>query len=275
MPSLSTQYRVSEDTMAYLSYARGSKSGGYDARSNNAPEDGGAFEFSDETADALELGTKLSLAEGRAELNLALFYTEYDDLQVSTYDGVLGYNVSNAARAVSQGLEVDGRWLATDRLQLTGSFAWTDFEFKDFDGQCWFGRVPDAADGINCDYSGKSNLQVPEYSGTISADWFHEFSNGLGFDATVDVLYSDDYFLTPSLDPRLVQDSYVRLNARVALTLPGDHWEIALVGKNLTDEVIMNYGNYVPLAGPNFGALAFNAFMEQPRSVAIQGTWRF
>jgi outer membrane receptor protein involved in Fe transport len=275
MPSVSAQHEVSEDAMVYLSYARGAKSGGYDARSNNAPENGGTFEFDDEQADALELGTKLSLADGRAELNLALFYTEYDDLQVSTYDGVLGYNVSNAARAVSRGLEVDGRWLATDRLLFSGAFAWTDFEFKEFQGQCWFGQVSDAADGINCDYAGQTNLLTPENSGTLSATWFDEFSNGMALDATVDVLFTDDYLLTPTLDPRFVQDSYVRLNGRVALTLPGEQWEIALVGKNLTDEVIVNYGNYPPLAGPNFGALGFFAFIEQPRSVAMQVIWKY
>ena len=261
--------------MVYLSYARGAKSGGYDARSYNAPENGGTFEFGDEQADALELGTKLSLAEGRAELNLTLFYAEYDDLQVSTYDGVLGYNVSNAARAVSRGLEADGRWLAMDRLLLNGAFAWTDFEFRDFQGQCWFGRAPDAADGINCDYAGQTNLLIPKYSGTLSATWFDEFENGMGLDATLDVLYSDDYLLTPTLDPRFVQESHVRLNGRLALTLPGGEWEIALVGKNLTDEVIVNFGNYVPLAGQSFGALGFFAFIEQPRSVAMQVTWKY
>lgn len=275
MPSFSVQHQASEDAMLYLSFARGTKSGGFDARSNNAPENGGTFEFDDEEADSLELGAKLSLAEGRAELNLALFYTEFDDLQISTYDGVLGYNVSNAARAVSQGLEVDGRWLATDRLLFSGAFAWTDFEFKDFQGQCWFGRAPDAPDGINCDYSGQTNLLVPEYSGTLSAAWVDEFSNGMGFDATVDLLFSDDYLLTPHLDPRLVQDSYVRLNARVALHMPGEQWEVALVGKNLTDEVIMSSGNDTPLAGPTFGAPGFFAFIEQPRSVAIQVIWRY
>jgi outer membrane receptor protein involved in Fe transport len=274
MPSFSAQHNVSGNTMVYLSYARGAKSGGYDARSNNAPEDGGTFEFGDEQADALELGAKLSLADGRAELNLALFHTEYDDLQVSTYDGMLGFNVSNAARAVSQGLEADGRWLATDRLLLSGSFAWTDFEFKDFQGQCWFGRMPDAADGINCDYSGQTNVLTPEFSGTFSAAWFDEFENGVGFDATLDLLFTDDYLLTPTLDPRFVQDGYVRLNGRLALSSPGNHWEIALVGKNLTDEAIMNFGNYVPLAGSKFGALGFFAFIEQPRSVAIQVTWK-
>lgn len=275
MPSLSLQYDATEDTMLYGSFARGVKSGGFDARSNNSPENGGTFEFDEEQADSFELGSKITLAGGAAEVNLALFYTEFDDMQISTFDGVLGFNVQNAARAVAQGLEIDGRWLPTQNWLFNVSFAWTDFEFKDFQGQCWFGRSPDAPDGINCDYSGQTNLMIPEYSGALSAAYNITFGNGWGFNAVLDLLFSDDYLLSPNLDPRLTQESFVRLNARLSVRLPDHRWEIALVGKNLTDEAILNFGNDVPLAGPSFGAPGFFAFVEQPRSVALQLSWLY
>lgn len=275
MPSFVAQYDMTDNSMVYLSYSRGYKDGGFDARSNNAPENGGTFEFDEEKADAYELGFKMGLAGGAADLNLAFFNTDYNDLQISTFDGVLGYNVANAARAVTRGIEVDGRWLATDNLLVSGSFAWTDFEFKDYQGQCWFGRPPDAEDGINCDYSGQTNLLVPKYSGVLSTRYSNTFSNDLGLSATLDLLYSDEYLLTPNLDPRLVQDSYIRLNARLALLMPKGNWEIALIGKNLTDETILNFGNDTPLAGSNFFAPGFFAFVEQPRSLALQVSWTY
>ena len=275
MPSFVAQYDMTDSSMVYFSYSRGYKDGGYDARSNNAPENGGTFEFDEEKSDAYELGFKMGLAGGAADLNLAFFNTDYDDLQISTFDGVLGYNVANAARAVTRGIEVDGRWLATDDLLISGSFAWTDFEFKDYQGQCWFGRPPDAADGINCDYSGQTNLLVPKYSGTLSGQYTNTFSNDLGLSATLDVLYSDKYLLTPNLDPRLVQNSYIRLNARLALLMPSGNWEIALIGKNLTDKTILNFGNDTPLAGSNFFTPGFFAFVEQPRTLALQVSWTY
>lgn len=275
MPSLSLQYFASDDTMFYASYARGFKSGGFDARSNNAPANGGSFEYEEEQADAFELGTKLTFAGGRADLGAALFYTEYDDLQVSTFDGVLGFNVGNAARAVTQGVELDGRWLLSEHWLLSGSLAWTDFEFKEFEGQCWFGRPPDGSDGINCDYAGLSNLLTPEWSGVLSASYQNTFANGWGFDGRLDVIYSDDYLLTANLNPELTQDAYARLDLRLALQFPGEQWELALVAKNLGDETIYNFGNETPLAGSNFGAAGFWALLEQPRTIAAQLSWRY
>lgn len=275
MPSLGLQWDAGDESMLYASWARGVKSGGFDSRSNNAPGNGGTFEFDEEQADAFELGAKMSLAGGAAELSVALFYTEFDDMQISTYDGVLGYNVQNAARSVSQGIELDGRWLVSSDWLLSGSFAWTDFEFKDFQGQCWFGRLPDAADGINCDYSGQTNNLIPEYSGALSAAYDNDFGRGWRLSGSLDLLFSDDYLLTPNLDPRLVQDAFVRLNGRISLGTPDGSWEFALVGKNLTDETILNFGNDVPLAGASFGAPGFFAFVEQPRTVAFQVSWMY
>ena len=48
MPSFAVQYDVTDTMMAYASYSRGIKSGGFDTRSNNPPELGGSFEFDDE-----------------------------------------------------------------------------------------------------------------------------------------------------------------------------------------------------------------------------------
>jgi len=92
---------------------------------------------------------------------------------------------------------------------------------------------------------------------------------------SLDLLFSDDYLLTPNLDPRLVQDAFVRLNGRISLATPDGSWEFALVGKNLTDEAILNFGNDVPLAGASFGAPGFFAFVEQPRTVAFQVSWMY
>jgi len=275
LPSISVQHDFSDKSMGYASFSRGDKSGGFDARSNNAPENGGSFEFGGEQADSFELGSKMSFADGSADLNVALFYTEFDDMQVSTYDGTLGFNVGNAARATSKGIEIDGRWRATDRLLLSASLAFTDFEFKEFDGQCYFGKPADAADGLNCSYEGQTNQFVADYSGTVSADYGMAFGNGNFFNAVLDVIFTDSYNLTSTLDPRAIQDSYTKLNGRVSVSFADRQWEIALLARNLTDEVVLTYASDVPLAGGSFGAPGFYALVEQPRSYALQLSYRF
>jgi iron complex outermembrane receptor protein len=261
--------------MVYFSVSSGVKSGGYDARSNNAPENGGSFEFDDEDATSYELGSKMLFNDGATELNLALFYMDYNDLQVSAFDGVLGFNVGNAAKAVTRGIELDGRWLVTDRLLLSGSIAFTDFEYKQFYGECYFGQVPDAPDGINCDYKGKTNMLSPDFSGILSADYNARLGGSLDWGFNLDVIFSGKYLTSSNLDPLQEQSSYTKLNARLSITGRSERWELALVGKNLTNEKIITLSGDVPLAGGSFGAPGFSAFYEQPRSLALQATFRY
>lgn len=275
LPSFKIQHDINDNVMGYFTFTRGDKSGGFDARSNNSPANGGSFIFEGEQADSIELGFKKSFADGTAELNAAFYYTEFDDMQVSTFDGVLGFNVGNAAQAVSQGIELDGRWQATDSLLLSGSLAISDFEFKQFVGQCYFGRMPDAADGINCSYAGQSNQFVADYSGSLSANYARTVGKGLFFNAVLDINFTDDYMLTSSLDPRAIQEDYTRMNGRISIAAEDGKWELAVIGKNLTDEVVLSYASDVPLAGGNFGAPGFYALVEQPRAFALQLSFKY
>lgn len=291
-PLLIVEYDILPDLMVYASATRGFKSGGYDARSNASPGGplypgvlpgsppqilvDGAFEYGEEEATGFEVGAKAAFGGGRAELNAAAFYTKYEDLQVSIFDGILGFNVGNAAEAVSQGVELDGRLLVTDGLVLSASLAWLDFEFKDYaNGQCVQGQVPTTAGTSNCNFDGKSNQYVAEWSGTLSADYRVPLGAALELRAAVDLIYTDDYNPSQNLDARVRQDSYTKVNARVGLAGSRQLWEVALVGKNLTDEKIVTYANDAPLAYNFFGTVAHYGVVEAPRTVALQASYRF
>jgi outer membrane receptor protein involved in Fe transport len=274
MPSLGLQYRFDDRAMGYVTLARGAKSGGFDPRSNNPPSAGGGFEFEDESTTNLEAGVRLRPSR-RAELNVSLFKTNIEDMQVSVYDGVLGYNVRNAGEAVSQGLELDARFRPTANLALWGALAVTDFEFKDYIGQCHFGRVPDAPDGINCNYNGRTNQYVPDLSTVIGFDHAAPLDRGLVFRTLVDVTYTDEYFRTPTLDPLQVQEGYATVDARLSIGSAEGVWEVALVGKNLTDEHVVGYSVDMPLAGAVFLTPGVSGYVKPPRTVAVQARLRF
>ncbi len=290
-PSVTLQYDLNGTDMVYASYTTGFKSGGFDVRSNAHPDPTvnnavngssgspvpitGVFEFEDEEVKNYEVGGKFNLADGRVELNAALFRTDFQDLQTSQFDGAFSFNVTNAAEATVQGLELDGRWMATESLMLSGGFAWLDFEYDDFPtAQCYFGQAPGQT---QCDASGETREFTPELQGNLSANHTTTLSGGLTLSSTLDLIYSDEYLSAPTLDPRMVQDSYVKVNARLALSGQEDRWEVALIGKNLTDEAIVSYSNGLPVATVLTGGTGsgYYAFYERPRSVALQGTLRF
>ncbi|MDG1937530.1 MAG: TonB-dependent receptor [Pseudomonadales bacterium] len=157
--SLILEWDISEDMLGYASRVRGFKSGGYDVRSNNPTEKKfvinnqreyisnpevtaptafvpGSFEFDDEESVAHEIGIKTAISDF-AEVNISYFYNQIKNLQVSVFDGGVGFNVTNAAEAVTQGVEIDWRAAITEKLMITGSVGWLDFEFKDYqDGVC-------------------------------------------------------------------------------------------------------------------------------------------
>ncbi len=289
-PMAVVEFDLSPDVMLYASATRGYKSGGYDARSNGSPGGpqytnvsnpaaplmiDGAFEYGKETATGYEVGTKMRLGS-RAEVNAAWFYTEYEDLQVSIFDGILGFNVGNAAEAVSQGIEIDGRYLVNEHLTLSASLAWLDFEFKDFpNGQCVQGQVPTTPGTVNCNYDGMSNQYVAEWSGNLSASYRAPLNDWLELRAGLDLIFSTDYDPSQNLDARVEQDSYTKVNARLALAGIRNQWEVALIGKNLTDEKIVTYANDAPLAYNFFGTVAHYGVLEAPRTVALQASYRF
>lgn len=294
-PLVTLQHDLNSTDMVYLSFTTGFKSGGFDVRANAAPNDiggiyngqapsipdiKGTWEFEEERVKNYELGGKFVLAEGSAELNVALFRSEFSDMQTSQFDGSLSFNVTNAGEAVVQGLEVDGRWALTDELLLRGGFAYIDFEYTNFpNSQCYFGQTDNIepfGDGL-CDATGQRREFTPEYQGNIGFDYTYTLGNGMQLSNSLDFIYSDDYMTTPSLDPKLVQDAYVKINARIALTGRDDTWEVALIGKNLTDEAIITYANGLPVASvlTNGTGSGYYAFYERPRSIALQGTLRF
>jgi iron complex outermembrane receptor protein len=276
-PAVNMQWDATEDTMVYVSYTEGFKAGGFDARSNLNTN----FEFEEETAESWELGAKMSLADGAAELNVSLYRTEYADLQTSQFDGVLGFNVTNAGASTIQGIEMEGRWQATDSLFFSGALGYLDFEFDKFeDSQCFYGEVADSPNGGNlCDRSGDTREFAPELTAQLTTNYEIEVTDSMGLTLGLDLSYSDSYFVSPTLDPNLEQDAFVKVNARVQLAEIDGIWSVALMGENLTDEAVSTFGNQLPLATSalNGGAsnAAYYSFYEAPRNVALKVRYNF
>lgn len=311
-PSITVQFDFNGTDMLYASYTTGFKSGGFDVRANAHPDANihnaynytdnpatpgdtdpttppgnedkraitGTFEFEDEQVKNYELGAKFVLADGSAELNLALFRSEFSDMQTSQFDGGVSFNVTNAGEATVQGLEVDGRWALADNVMVRGGVAFIDFEYTDFpNSQCYFGQddnIEPFNDNI-CDATGQRREFTPEIQGNAGVDYTINFSNGMKLVNTLDFIYSSEYLTTPSLDPKFEQPSYTKINARIALSGSDDKWELALIGKNLTDESIVSYANGLPVATTitSKTGSGYYAFYERPASVAVQGTIRF
>lgn len=282
LPSITLEGNPAPGILAYVSWKRGAKSGGFDARSNNLPylvpglppTAVGTFEFKNEQNDAFEAGTKISIGR-KAEINLAAYYQDFKRLQISLYDGGLGYNVGNAASAKVKGLEVDTRWSITPALSAHGALALTDFNFGTFYGLCYVGQKPDAPNGLLCNYKGKSNQYVPDWNGNVGLNWQHEVFDDYRLSLSADTRFSGSYFAQGDLNPLERQKTYAMVDARIAVGPSSKQWEVGFSIRNLTDHYVIGFASNTPLAANIFGAPSYLHVPLQPRSFVLQARTRF
>ena len=245
------------------------------------------LEYEPEEVLAYELGAKMSLLDGAAELNLAVFRMEYDDLQTSSLVGDV-FRVGNAGESISQGLEIDGRWQVTQGLSLGGAVAYLDAYYKDFTGAtCTVPQTVDPVSNPGCLREDGSNIALgesggqdltdetlvfaPEWSANLHGQYVLPLGDAMELITRVDVNYTDKFYSALDLDPNTRHDDATIVNARIALASSNNTWSVALLGKNLTDETTYFWKNDVPLTGSN----SYYGLPERPRSIALQARYRF
>jgi len=89
--------------------------------------------------------------------------------------------------------------------------------------------------------------------------------------SAVDINYSDEFYSALDLDPNTKHDAVTRINARIALASTDNTWEVALLGKNLTDETTYFWKNDVAVTNSN----SYFGLPERPRSIALQARYNF
>lgn len=301
------QWDASDDAMLYASVSTGFKAGGYDQAYSGAGyeirlanpvtgeltgesvpgSDPSVLEYEDETVTAYEVGAKMRLLEGAAELNIAVFRTEFDNLQTSSLIGDV-FRVGNAGEAVSQGVEIDGRWQATERLSFGAAVAYLDAYYDDFTGAtCTIPQSSDPDNNPGClrddgsnisagetggqDLKDETLLFAPDWSYTLNAKYVIPLSANLILVNGIDINYEDEFYSALDLDPNTKHDALTTFNARIALANVDRTWTVALIGKNLTDEKSNIWNNDVPITDSN----SYFGLPNRPRSIAVQARYSF
>jgi iron complex outermembrane receptor protein len=132
-PKAGLDYQVTPSLLAYVSYAEGYKSGGYDNRSAN--EKIAHTPFAPETVDTYELGVKSDWLHHRLRANLAAFYNNYTDLQQTIYTSTVPgapTELTNAGRAHTDGFELETTLIPFDGFTWTNNAGYLNTEFDQF-----------------------------------------------------------------------------------------------------------------------------------------------
>jgi len=267
-PSLNVKFDVTDDLMAYASYAQGFKAGGFDGTSGTG--DKTELPFDPESVDAYEVGLKGKLLDGRMRFTLAAFRSEYKNLQlaVTQLQGAAIINtVESVGASTSQGIELGLEWAASDRLRIRLELAPLDSFFEDYKN-----AGPTALQVLggltSQDLSGRRN--APKYTGNFNAQYRHPLPNDLRLITELNVYFSGSRDMGADLDPALLQDAYAKVGLRVSFGPADGRWSFSAIGKNLTDETILNFATDMP-ASP--GSYVMNT--ERGRSIAVQARYNW
>ena len=267
-PSAAIQWDAGRDAMLYASYGQGSKAGGFIGA--QATTTSAQFEIEPEDAETFEIGAKLALLDRRLRFNIAAYRTDFTNLQVSSFDAVSNsFITTNAGKARSQGVEADFIWQVADGVSLNGSLAYLDAKFIDFPGApCPFTNptcVP-----ANNNAAGQPLPRSPKWSGTLFADLAAPLGGSIDFIANGGVTFRSSAFLEESFNPAAAQDSFAKFDLRLGIRGSNKRWELALVGKNLTDELTASHAFNTPLA-----AGVISKFLQPPRTIAVQAKFQY
>jgi iron complex outermembrane recepter protein len=265
--SITPRYRVSDHLMTYATVARGSKPGGFNNGTGNAPLS--AREFGDETIRHYEIGARTAVVAGRVHLSAAAFRTEYHDYQDAVF--AMGqFAVGNVERVDLTGFEVAGRAALGARTHLDLSASFADLKYaRHTAGVCYPGRTPDGSLPQSCNLSGERPVNAPPWEIHLGLDHTAPVRWGSLF-GRIDWSWTDRYDTTFSADPRLVQEGHHDVGARLGTRI-GDAYEITLWGRNLLDENVVQITGLLNF----FSDTSWQSFLGEPRSYGLTLRARF
>jgi iron complex outermembrane receptor protein len=239
-PEVSLSWRPSQNLTIFGSYKEGFLSGGFNTGS--APTAGIAYK--PEFVRGWEGGIKALLLDGALRTNLSLYTYQITDLQVTVSVANATTQLRNAAKARTRGVEFDFSYRTPlEGLTVRGALAYNDAKYKEYLATCYRGQPAPACrtflspiTGNNIlaqDLAGTQLFRAPKWAGNIRAeyetpigsDWTLSFGGGMSF--------SSSYFADAASKPAGQQKAYQLYDA--SIRLQSDHWEIALIGENLSD----------------------------------------
>jgi len=248
-PTVGLQYQITPDAMAYATYSKGYKDGGWTTRLTN-------FEsvlpsFGPEKSKTYEVGVKTEWFDHSLLLNLAGFYTDYDGIQLNFQEG-LSPTIQNAGNARILGSEVSGNWIVGNGFSLAGTAGYMDAQYT---------YLAPGLNGTNicvqpyspCITMGSKLPKTPKWKTSISPTYAYFFQNESGIRFAVDYTHTasmyNDSFNTSALRRPDVNDVDISLT----YIAPRDRYELVVGGTNITDQRYLQTGNEDYASGLIYG----------------------
>lgn len=292
-PSLGIQYHFDNDVMAYLSWNKGFKAGGWTTRLSDVIPSPTDARYGPEYSKAWELGLKSEWFQRHLLLNAAVFYTDYDAIQLNVQQGISPV-YENAGNAKIKGAEVEFQSLLPGGLQLNGSASFIDAYYTSVNPSANIPQyaLPDGTTvcpatvsnsvGTNqpaCGlYNGPGNTnglpvvlqtdaklpKTPKWKLTFDPQYDYALPNEAIIRFIPAFTYTSEMYNDALNTPELRRPATRNLDASLHYISADTLYDFAVGGTNLTDD------RYVTAGSPNYGAGEVGAYFNPPRMWYLQ-----
>jgi iron complex outermembrane receptor protein len=250
-PQVAVAYRLRQDKSVYASVGRGYKAGGF-----NAASPAGRESYGEERTWHYEGGLKTLWARGRVSTNAAVFYIDWNDLQLNIPNPAVPtqFFISNVGSAASKGVEFEVSGRAAPGIDAFGSFGYTHARFS-----------AGSVSGVS-NVGGNKIPNTPDYTASAGLQYSRAVGRATAL-ARADVVFYGAFQYNDVNS--LGQDAYSLVNLRLGFS--GRFWRGELLVRNAFDT------RYIPIAFPypGFAPSGFIGEMGLPRTLTVTAGVQF
>ena len=215
--------QFTDEIMGYVSFSRGFKSGAFDTRALAAFAGTADRPVNPEYLNAIEVGVKSELLDGKLQFNAALFKYDWEDLQIFDVDELGRPAYLNVPETEIVGAEFDIKWAPGAGWFVSYGLGWLDSKITD-DG------------GLNSVKAGSPLNHTPDisFNGLIIKEI--PVNNGV-LALQTDFQYSDEFNHSLDSNPQTVTEETFFINARASYRFGNEQqFELSVWGENLSSE---------------------------------------
>lgn len=265
-PKIGINFQATPDTLLYASVSKGFKAGLFNLGAASVNPASGSVTnpaVDPETVWAYEAGIKARLLDNRLRFNLAGFYYDYRDLQLTKLVGLLSI-LTNAAKARIYGLELETEYRPDDTVRLFFNGSWLHARFADFT------NTDPGRPGLGLlDLEGNKMPQAPDFSFTGGIDLHIPVGNG-SITPSAEVQYSSRIYFDEFNSRAISQAPFAKVNLSARYNL-NSGFSITAFVKNLTNRKTL------ATAYQSSSRLGYNinGFLEAPRTYGVRLGYQF
>jgi len=281
-PEFTLSWRPTDELTAFVSYKHGYKGPAYYVgTASTGYRPGDLVPFPGEQVKGVEGGIKTLLMDRRLNVNLSAYTYKYNNLQVASVSTVGNVVIVNSADAKVYGAELSASYQPenVEGLTLNGAVNYNHGNYTRFPtSACWGNQtVAEGCVGGQQNLGGKQLGRAPRWTGRVGFDYQTAINDKYAAAFNTNLSFTSGTNVVPEQNPNGYQKGYALLDATIRFGELDGPWELAVIGRNLTNKYYMISGvdDGIPVDIANAGIRGdIQAYVGRTRQVMLQLTVR-